>query len=64
MHPAVLHAYLDGDLAAALEASVEGLLRRELRALRRDEAAVVRLLARRLKRERKAKRPARKVTLH
>ena len=47
VHPAIVEAYLDGDLVAHAAGEERGLVRR-LRALRAEEVAVVKLLSRRL----------------
>lgn len=52
VHPAVLDAYLDGDLVETLRHRAESVLRTEMRELTVEEAAVVALLQQRLRRER------------
>ena len=53
VHPGVIDAYLDGDLAATLEAAASKRLNARPHALRAEEAAVLGLLKARLARERR-----------
>jgi DNA topoisomerase-1 len=48
VHPEVLNAYLDGSLLATLRDRVDADLRRDLRGLRPEEAAVLAFLRTRL----------------
>lgn len=58
VHPGVIDAYLDGDLAATLEEAASKRLSARPHALRAEEAAVLGLLKARLARERRKRRAA------
>jgi DNA topoisomerase-1 len=53
VHPAIIDTYLDGRLAEALKQRVEAKLKRSLKSLRPEEAAVMAMLQERLTREAK-----------
>ena len=52
VHPAVLDAYLDGDLAKCLKEKIDQKLSRSLASFKPQEAAVMAFLERRLSRRR------------
>ena len=58
VHPGVIDAYLDGDMAATLEAAASKRLSARPHALRAEEAAVLGLLKARLARERRKRTAA------
>jgi DNA topoisomerase-1 len=58
VHPGVIDAYLDGDMAATLEEAASKRLSSRPHALRAEEAAVLGLLKARLARERRKRRAA------